>query len=535
MNNPIPAPVVLGPIRDRLATVENDKANAADLATLGETVAPLSGRLDAVEAGKANAAALDALAGVVAGKAAAADVATLTGRVGAVESDKADRAKFGDTTGTQPDLVPLVVDEAGNVPLWLVDGLIGALGLSPELLSTIRVEKSPDTWPPFVVYSEGDQRVLLIADERGATFYGTSLTTTIEQPPAPAVTIAPLSTDGRSLYAWRARLAAALGGNGIAKVILTGDSWTEHRAETALPLSQALFAKYGQSGLGWVSVRADESGMLSQLLNGTLVKSAGWSLHDMTVAAHALDGFAVYATGTAATITISNLKTQSLRWYYLDSNGTFRYSVDGGAPVTVIGGNTGARKSITISGLSDAEHNIVFDLVGNTGTVTMYGGYATRSASGVEFSKAGNGGSTAEQWSGLASIIQAYAAEILPDVAIVILGTNDSRFGATKATYKAGIQTLVNAYRAGAPNCAVVLVAPAAHGSSGIAVLPEYRDALFEIASTTAGVEVLNLYAAMPGYATTNGYGLWLDALHLNENGGRFVTGLITKHLLETN
>lgn len=450
-------------------------------------------------------------------------------------------------SGSNSGLIPVAATEAGQVPIWLENGLLGAVNLTPALRQAAtkevvtRFSLSDALMLPLMVNESGQVVVWL---EKGRV-NAAGLHATIKELAQAAIdsfeaTLQSKVTDGSGLYSYRAKIASALGGIGFARVVFTGDSWTEHLAETAQPLSAALYNAYGQSGQGWISLHADEGGSsstLSQLLNGArLIKSAGWTLADMTVVADSLDGHAVFATGTAATISITNLKTQSLKWYYKDGDGSFRYSVDGGAPITIACTNTGLRKSIDITGLTDAVHSIVFDLVGNPGTVTMYGGMATRTAPGVEFSKAGNGGSTATQWKVIAPYIQSYAGELKPDVAIIVLGTNDKNQGISKASFKSSLRDLVTAYKTGAPNCCVLLVTPTMGGSSpDLGLIAQYAEAMHELSQESTQVEYLNLNAFMPPRSVTDALGLWNDSNHLSEAGGRFVTGLLMKYLLKTN
>lgn len=154
----------------------------------------------------------------------------------------------------------------------------------------------------------------------------------------------------------------------------------------------------------------------------------------------------------------------------------------------------------------------------------------------MEFSKAGNGGSTSVQWAALAPVVQAYAAELKPDLALIILGTNDLNQGITKANFKASLQTLVSAYRAGSPNCGIILITPTRGQSTlDLGLMAQYAEAMSEISQATAGVEFLDLNSFMPPRITTDAYGLWKDALHLSEAGGRFVTGLLMKYFLKVN
>ncbi|MDF2795136.1 MAG: hypothetical protein K0S85_2889 [Pseudomonas orientalis] len=437
--------------------------------------------------------------------------------------------------------IPLVVNGQGKVIAWLRDGKFEASGLTPVERVVPLVTNTSTSLVPLI-FTEGGKVIAWLREGKfdAAGLKETTALAVQEGIDAQAKKNPPKVTDGSTLYAYRSKIAKALGGSGSARVVFTGDSWTEHLSETAQPLAQALYTAYGQAGTGWVGMDADEGGATStksQLLNGARLVKSGFALLDMSATeCNSLDGHAAAATGTAATIKITNLKTQSLTWYYKDGDGTFRYSIDGAEPVVVAGGNTGARKALEISGLSDTAHSITFDLVGNTGTVTMYGGMALRSAPGVEFSKAGNGGSTAVQWQGIAPFVQSYAAELKPDLAIIILGTNDLNQGITKAAFKAGIQALVAAYKTGSPNCAVILVTPTrGYSTSDLGLMAAYAEAMTEVAQSTTNVEFLNLNAFMPPRLVTNDLGLWADAAHLSENGGRFVTGLLMKYFLLTN
>lgn len=445
------------------------------------------------------------------------------------------------SSGLNSLMLPLMVNDAGQVVLWLENGRLNGAGLSTSVRQVVGEVVKSSTYNPAMLplmTAESGQVVAWLNEGR---FNAAGLHSTVKDLIlANLPKTQPKFTDGSNLSAYRAKIANALGGNGIARVILTGDSWTEHLAETPQPLSRALYEAYGQSGQGWIGMDADEGGATStksQLLNGArLVKSSGWTLADMTLVTDSLDGHAAVATGTAATISITGLKTQALKWYYKDGDGTFRYSVDGGTPVVVTCGNTGIRKSFDITGLTDTAHSITFDLVGNAGTVTMYGGMPTRTAAGIEFSKAGNGGSTAVQWKVIAPYIQGYASELKPDLAIIILGTNDKNQNISKVDFKSGIQALVNAYRTGSPDCCVILVTPTLSGSTlDLGLLAGYAEAMYEVCQSTAGVEFLNLNAFMPPRATSNAMGLWTDSAHLSEAGGRFVTGLLMKYFLKTN
>ncbi|MBF8765325.1 SGNH/GDSL hydrolase family protein [Pseudomonas putida] len=427
----------------------------------------------------------------------------------------------------------LIVNDESKVLAWMLGGSFDAAGLRDTVLrhaqSLVKTGSYQGQNFPLIHNEQGQVIAWLSRNRFRAVGLDESTSDAIQAASTKK------KTDGSRLWLYRARIAAALQGTGKARVIFTGDSWTEHLLETAQPLASKLYAEYGQSGNGWVGVRSDVSNPVAQLLNGAVFSKTGtWTLYDMDGAnSNALDGHALSAVGTTGTITIDNLKTNSFEWWYRNGDGSFRYSVDGGDPVVVTGEGTGERKKLSITGLSDGTHTLKFDLVGNTGTVMMYGGMATRAAPGVEFSKAGNGGSTSVQWQACAPFVQQYAAELLPDLAIIILGTNDRDSNISKATFKAGLQALVNAYRTGSPNCCVLLVTPVQSRSlTEMGLLGEYADAMREISETTDLVEFIDLNAYMPPRVKTLEYGMWSDTVHLSETGGRYVAGLLMSSFL---
>ena len=442
-------------------------------------------------------------------------------------------------------MLPLMLNNSGQVVIWLEKGRLNAAGLSLSIRDMVReVVKTSDYSPTMLplMYTEGGQVALWMKDGK---FNAAGLHTTINELIQTALQgyatqPQPKHTDGSTLYLLRSKIAKILAGySAQARILFQGDSWSDHLKETAQALNKALGNAYGRAGTGWLSMNADEGGSSStksQLLNDARLYKVGWTLIDMVVGTDSLDGHAAVATGTTSTISISNLKTEALKWYYKDGNGTFRYSVDGGSPVTVVCGNTGNRASIDIAGLTDTTHSIVFDLIGNAGTVTFYGGMATRTAAGIEFSKAGNGGSTAVQWNGIATQLQAYSAELKPDVVIIVLGTNDKNQSITKAAFKAGLQGMVNAHRVGSPHCSIILMTPILSGSTAdMGLLTGYAEAMYEISQSTANVEFINLNSYMPPRLISDSFGVWSDSLHLSDVGGEVVAGLLMNNFLKTN
>lgn len=103
--------------------------------------------------------------------------------------------------------------------------------------------------------------------------------------------------------------------------------------EKAIPqmMANILYSEYSKAGEGWINF-ASANG---DTLNGMTFSISGWTTYDAsetTVAPTygcALDGLCLYATGTAARITLNSVSATGLSIYYKDTLGTFRYTIDG--------------------------------------------------------------------------------------------------------------------------------------------------------------------------------------------------------------
>lgn len=443
-------------------------------------------------------------------------------------------------TPVDPSLVPLVTDDDGNVPLWLEDGKIGAIGLADSLVTAIQdavgleALDSGSTLVPLVTDDAGNVPVWL--DSGRLDYFGLGPTASAAVNAAvdeqvseyrfaplagPASSLLPISTDGRSLYAWRAKLAKLLrAGTGQAKIMFTGDSWTEY---TAIPTQMAaiLNALYvGKSGEGWISTRTNYP-----LNSITLTRSGGWVAYDASDGSLpelgcGIDGQGISTDATTETYEIDNLVTTHIDIYYRQTTGTFRWRVDAGAWTSVTGTGTNALGKVVITGLADSAHTIEIDTTGNAGTVSLYGFRATRPAvAGVELLKAGNASLDSSHLINYAnSYVSGIAADIAPDLVIVALGTNDYRRSVTTTQYITALTALVTQIRAVSPMTGFLFLAPADTNATAVTPLTAFRDVLYEFC-VTGGHEFYNHHDDWSDYDTMDSLGAWSDNLHVNSDG----------------
>ncbi|NAU29243.1 SGNH/GDSL hydrolase family protein [Klebsiella pneumoniae] len=448
-----------------------------------------------------------------------------------------------------PQLVPVVQDAEGKVSIWLENGDLAVKGVSddtsdkvatsgtilPEKVAMLPSEEVAPSLIPLVQDIDGNVALWLENGDFVARGLGSSLIDIISAALS-GVFQNPLKyTDARTAWRWRtAKSKYKLSVTSKLKVGFTGDSWTEKKAIPQM-MANILYSEYSKAGEGWINF-ASANG---DTLNGMSFNISGWTTYDAsetTVAPTygcALDGLCLYATGTAARITLNSVSATGLSIYYKDTLGTFRYTIDGGTPVVVTGAGTGNVTKVDITGLSSSgTHQLVIDLTGNADTVVIYGVYATISSNGVEIQKFGNANITADGYTKVLSYIPYFAQQLNPDIIFMIIGTNDYRLGRTLSNFYTALTSWVQTYKTALPDTCLVLIAPPQCNATGSYPLTSYRDIMRKVA-TENNCEFFSLYDDFPSsYATANSYGLWNDALHLNNNGADFLSRELYKYFL---
>ncbi|HHV5587059.1 TPA: SGNH/GDSL hydrolase family protein [Klebsiella pneumoniae] len=447
-----------------------------------------------------------------------------------------------------PALVPVVHDMAGNVPIYLENGELDAKAVTgsfsdkvagkgtviPTLAEMVQKEKISPQLVPLFKDDAGMVPVYLVDGRLAVKGIDSSFVDLVYAALIGLFQPNQKYTDARTAWRWRtAKTKYKLSVTSKLKVGFTGDSWTEKKAIPQM-MANILYSEYSKAGEGWINF-ASANG---DTLNGMSFNISGWTTYDAseTTAAPtygcALDGLCLYATGTAARITLNAVSATGLSIYYKDTTGTFRYTIDGGTPIVVTGAGTGNVTKVDITGLANGTHQLVIDLTGNADTVVIYGVYATISSSGVEIQKFGNANITADGYTKVLGNIGYFAQQLNPDIIFMIIGTNDYRLGRTLSNFYTALTSWVQAYKAALPDTALVLIAPPQCNASGSYPLSSYRDVMRQVANENH-VEFFSLYDDFPAaYATANTYGLWNDALHLNNNGADFLSRQLYKYFL---
>lgn len=420
------------------------------------------------------------------------------------------------------DDVALVVDEAGNVPVWLIDGKLGAAGIDGGT-----ADRVVDASTAFPAYPMSPNMVALVEDEAGNVpvwLDGGKLDAFPSQAFSDRVGDAAIkavrNTSGSSLYGLRikkSKLAKGVAGRCVGMMI--GDSWS---TRNSLPraLADRMFAEWGpRSGAGWVQLRTDPA----ERWENMVVTRSGWTEFDAAGTLSygcGVDGLAYYTSSNTATASITNVQDTAGTVFYFDGTGTFTIGV-GATTTTITGTGTGEYRNAAIPGLTAGLDTVSINTTGNTGVVCIHGlMFETSTTTGCMLHKCGNGGT----WGGqhtefITPQVPHFAAALNPDFIIVNLGTNDFLQNRTTATYIPALEGMIDAWRAELPNIGIIMVSPPVPNATGVTPMVDFRNAMRNVAKNK-GVEWYDLYDDMPKtWSVGNSLGWWADSYHPNDVG----------------
>lgn len=453
--------------------------------------------------------------------------------------------------------VIVVEDQSGNVPVWLTDGNLNATGVATALADlvmhaspeyqvtkakvTSHDAKLPDRFqdPSDVIVVEdkvGNVPVWLSGGMLDATGAGPSLlnylATHLNIDPEPQPTPETdwgnpnyVASSGSTLWNVKQAIGRALrkDQNGQVRIMFTGDSWTEHRT-ISQAMADIVYPLYGKAGEGWITFNIDNP----NLLNGiTLDRSPNWRIYDGSAASH--DPFET-GSGPDANVVTSNtgneylvyseLECLELDIFYMDRNGSFRVSVDGGTPTVVHGTDTRVPLTHTVKNMGPGKHTVRIDTLGNAGWVSLHGLRGRSVKVGAEVNKVGNGGIRAHQFAPVLKYIPHYAKILDPHLIFMVIGTNDYRTNTDIKLFETSLRNWIQTYQTAVPNAGIVVVAPAQSNAGGVKVpLREFVKVQRRVAEEL-GVECYMHFNTFPAnYSVANAAGLWKDSLHISTAG----------------
>ncbi|MCW2798903.1 MAG: hypothetical protein JWQ70_375 [Aeromicrobium sp.] len=208
------------------------------------------------------------------------------------------------------------------------------------------------------------------------------------------------------------------------------------------------------------------------------------------------------------------------------SYGSFSYTVDGGAPVTVNTGDKPAKRGgyvAKISGLGLGHHVVVIRLIAGHGPAMIEGVmlYSGDRNSGVRMWEGGHSGLTAADYVAPNDGWADSLAAVHPDLVVLPIGSNDFAAGTSAADTRARIEEIIKTIRSHVDtNPSIVLLSYYDRYSSGTTPWSTYIDMYKSIAAADPDVCVFDLDPLFGPYKGDNRGGLMSsDLLHPSDAG----------------
>ncbi|MCC8089102.1 MAG: SGNH/GDSL hydrolase family protein [Rikenellaceae bacterium] len=246
---------------------------------------------------------------------------------------------------------------------------------------------------------------------------------------------------------------------------LLGDSWTQHTAthtKYVTPLAKSLREQYGDAGGGFYSFNISHIGSGDAKMQSVDPDDAD----DTRIARLQPDGIttnidyrdqvdgcrwvdaadATFKTGAWLNLNIKKPHNRLVIHFYGGAGaGTFTYTLDGGAAVSVNAAEYSTGHNIISLDVSDSTHTLRFDVT--AGSVMLFGVDMQRTNPGVRIHKLGNKGSTTRSFVIVDTPVwQQGLASLGLDSLTILLGTNDGP-NATTSVYE-NLKTVISNVRA---------------------------------------------------------------------------------------
>lgn len=314
------------------------------------------------------------------------------------------------------------------------------------------------------------------------------------------------------LSRYHAAKARARAGGGTCRVLCAGDSLTLGYNGT-LPYEtnswparvRTILAERGVTTYeGETFFTQPIDGVAANNSDSRMVFGTGWNFN---AGQYGIGGQALLqspAPGSAATFDFGAVTCDTFRVYYLDITAVFNFAIDGGSYSAASFTPTGslAVRHVDIPAGSTGSHTLHIKTHATAGTTYLLGvGYftAANATGGITIMRAGQPNTTTTLWVGSNSLNA--IDNVAPDLAILMLGTNDRSPGAGVSTtdYLSNLETLISRFSGVNGDTLLVLPPPSA---GTLATNQTYNAAVFA-AADALGSPVLDLSSRWPQTTAT--------------------------------
>lgn len=455
---------------------------------------------------------------------------------------------------TAGEVLEVLSTNANSQGAWDLDlktqteaqGAYGVGGTYWQIVEPVTGSSVPKTWNVLVTVPDAhpNESETLVSSLTVATAVPTTTPSGAQSGQSLAVGASSLPSYGfvsANGIGWRRGLNNALNKVRAARLACIGDSIVRGYGQGNDAVGWPADLSYCLSGRGFNAERGlviPEFSRGAQTADPRIVYGSGWSaINSAGAGGWGNQDLCWQGTVGAANMTFTptdaygaGLACDRFVIYYLgftSGTGTFNASIDGQAALNI--NTVQAARGIyqaTVVATNGVQNNHVLTLnTVATGAVFIIGIEPRNSVTpGVAIANMGVNGATTGTWSasnanaqGPLDAIKAYA----PDLAIIMLGTNDAANGTAAATAVANLQTIAAAVTGAGGSVILAMPPPVTSSNAAYALQPSYETAYINAAQANGWMMVDNYsrWGGSSGYATLNPLGWYFDGVHPDQVG----------------
>jgi len=262
-------------------------------------------------------------------------------------------------------------------------------------------------------------------------------------------------------------------------IALIGDSYTQAAARWSYPFQKAMVSKYGDAGVGWVSLSAYGGSPTYSLQNGSVRSDTNVAINGTWVPTYYgtlspdLAQMQSTTAGDSFVVTFPAGQTSAKLYFIGSADGQITYKYGSSAAVSLgLTSGAGTLRVVALNAPALGDNSITLTVV--SGTVILCGLDIRNGNNGVRVHKLAATGSTAKQWSQVTTASwNAALATIAPSLVVVMLGANDQGSSISASTFSGYMTTIIiNNIRTALGQLAVdILIVMQPENQRGLSVL----------------------------------------------------------------
>ena len=332
-------------------------------------------------------------------------------------------------------------------------------------------------------------------------------------------------------------------------IAIIGDSWTQNRDRWSGVVANQLISQFGDAGGGYTSFafHPDVPSIVNENVRSdyTVARSGAWS-SAYSIASNTSptpDICKIWSSEVGAKITCTTPATPNISecnlFYIGTSDGVARYRFNGGSwsTLNLNAVAVDALGIVNLTGFGTGAQTLEIEVV--SGTCSLGGVNWKSNNSGVVVHKLGASGSKAQNWALVnESSFKSGLSTLVPNLVIIMLGTNDQGATRTTAQFTSDMTTLIDRVKTARPLADVLVVMPCENNRTNNSTpMVDYTKSIYELCKTKkcAFLDLQKDFGDNPSEYAATSVRNWMNADLIHPDpltGGRAIVDAVTRFML---